>query len=333
MERMQICYLFKKSHGYSIEKYFGMIKPYVEKEYKVGCEQVPFLSGKISNIIKNIRYTSRIDADLIHITGDIHYTAIGQKNKKIILTIMDLDNILNMRGIKGIICRYLWGTIPCKYADVITTISERSKSQIVSCYPPAENKIHIIGAPISDDLFLFEKPYVERNIPNILVIGSGQRENKNHKNMIMALKGIPCHLRIVGREYDKEKEWLNENNIDYSYRTDLSEEELREEYSNSNIVLFASKSEGFGMIIIEAQALGRPVITSNIEPMRSIAGEAACLVDPNDIDSIRNGVLEVLKNDQYRKQMISAGRNNAKRFTAANLAKEHMELYKMLLEK
>jgi len=49
------------------------------------------------------------------------------------------------------------------------------------------------------------------------------------------------------------------------------------------------------MPIIEANATGRPVITSNIGSMQEVAGEAACMVDPFDVQSIRTGILRVIE--------------------------------------
>ena len=60
-----------------------------------------------------------------------------------------------------------------------------------------------------------------------------------------------------------------------------------QEYKDADLISFPSTFEGFGMPIIEGQAVGRPVITSNIEPMVSVAADAAILVDPFNIESIR----------------------------------------------
>ena len=77
--------------------------------------------------------------------------------------------------------------------------------------------------------------------------------------------------------------------IRYVYKCDLSNQEILDEYMNCDIVSFPSLYEGFGMPIIEGQAVGRVVFTSDLEPMKEIAGDAALLVDPYSIESIRNG--------------------------------------------
>jgi len=70
----------------------------------------------------------------------------------------------------------------------------------------------------------------------------------------------------------------------------LTDAELVEAYRRCDMVVFASLYEGFGLPILEAQAMGRPVITSNFGAMREAAGDGALLVDPYSVESIRDAV-------------------------------------------
>ena len=81
------------------------------------------------------------------------------------------------------------------------------------------------------------------------------------------------------------------------------------------------------MPIIEAQATGRPVLTSNLGAMKEVAGDAACLVDPFDTDAIRAGLERIMADDSYRAQLIAAGFENVKRFTQERIAAQYAELY------
>jgi glycosyltransferase involved in cell wall biosynthesis len=83
--------------------------------------------------------------------------------------------------------------------------------------------------------------------------------------------------------------------------------------------------------IIEANAIERVVVTSNISSMPEVAGDAACLVDPFDIQSIRNGIITVIENDGYRETLIQNGRKNKARFTAEHIANQYYDLYQQLL--
>ncbi len=108
---------------------------------------------------------------------------------------------------------------------------------------------------------------------------------------------------------------------------DLSDQELVAAYENADVVVFASVAEGFGLPIIEAQAVGRPVVTSNLSPMKEVAGGAACLVDPHKVDDIRAGMQRVIADAEYRHRLIQSGYENAARYSAAGVAAQYARLY------
>src|SRR5262249_47496010 len=91
---------------------------------------------------------------------------------------------------------------------------------------------------------------------------------------------------------------------------------------------FASLHEGFGLPIIEAQAVGRPVITSTIAPMCDVAGDSACLVDPYNVESIRQGIAAILNSHDYRKDLVEKGYRNAARYSPASVARRYLLLYR-----
>ena len=82
------------------------------------------------------------------------------------------------------------------------------------------------------------------------------------------------------------------------------------------------------MLIIEANAVGRPVITSNISPLKEVAGKAAILVDPNEVSSIREAVCKLINDDEYRNQLVKEGYLNAKRFSIDTVTENYIHLYK-----
>lgn len=93
------------------------------------------------------------------------------------------------------------------------------------------------------------------------------------------------------------------------------------------MLCFVSLYEGFGMPIIEAQATGRPVVTSNLGAMAEVAGRGAHLVDPEESGSIRQGVVKILEDGAYREQLVEKGLKNVKRFRAETVAGQYMALY------
>ena len=84
------------------------------------------------------------------------------------------------------------------------------------------------------------------------------------------------------------------------------------------------------MPIIEANAVGRPILTSNIEPLTEVGGNSAYYVDPYDINAIRNGFISLMADKTLRIDLIERGLKNAKRFNAKTIAEQYSDLYKRL---
>ncbi|MFM6175900.1 MAG: glycosyltransferase family 4 protein [Sphaerospermopsis kisseleviana] len=110
----------------------------------------------------------------------------------------------------------------------------------------------------------------------------------------------------------------------------LTDGELVEAYRRCDMVVFASLYEGFGLPILEAQATGRPVITSNFGAMKEAAGEGALFVDPYSVESIREAVLRVKNDPALREELVRKGRENVERFRAEAVALTYAEIYRSL---
>jgi len=156
----------------------------------------------------------------------------------------------------------------------------------------------------------------------------GTRQNKNLDRLVQAIDGIPCKLDIIGELGAETLRLLEQHKTEYSWATNLSKAAIIEKYIACDILVFASTFEGFGMPIIEANAVERAVVTSSISAMPEIAGNAACLVDPFSIESIRHGIKKVIEDDVYREALVEAGRKNKLRFEAATIANQYAQLYK-----
>jgi glycosyltransferase involved in cell wall biosynthesis len=96
------------------------------------------------------------------------------------------------------------------------------------------------------------------------------------------------------------------------------------------MVVFASLYEGFGLPILEAQATGRPVITSNFGAMKEAAGEGALFVDPYSVESIRSAILRIKNEPQLREELVRKGRENVARFRPEAIARQYAEIYRSL---
>ena len=91
------------------------------------------------------------------------------------------------------------------------------------------------------------------------------------------------NLSIIGNLSKKQKYLLTKNNINFKNYVGISLKSLINKYIKCDILVFTSVYEGFGLPILEAQKIGRPVITSNIQPMKYVAGKGALLVNPKKL--------------------------------------------------
>ena len=145
-----------------------------------------------------------------------------------------------------------------------------------------------------------------------------------------ALKGLRCTLVLLGRLDEEIQKKLASCGTSYVNHVDLTEDEVRREYVNCDIVSFVSLGEGFGLPIIEGQATGRPVITADLSPMRDVAGDGACLVDPLDVDQIREGFNKIISDAAYRRQLVERGQRNVIRYSPATISGRYLDLYRRM---
>ena len=94
------------------------------------------------------------------------------------------------------------------------------------------------------------------------------------------------------------------------------------------LVCFASIYEGFGMPILEAQATGRPVLTSKLEPMSEVAGEEALKIDLLDRSTIRSGVERLLNEPVLRSDLVQKRFANVRGYTTGSIAARYAEIYR-----
>ncbi len=108
----------------------------------------------------------------------------------------------------------------------------------------------------------------------------------------------------------------------------VAEQDQPAVYSGASVVLFPSIYEGFGLPPLEAMACGIPVISSNASSLPEVAGAAAALVDPNDVDAWAATMHSVLSEPSRREEMSARGLDQASRFSWTLAAQETLRVYR-----
>jgi len=327
---MKIKYFFRHPKvGHSIHRVYRTLLQELDKTLDISSYDVPNLGSMPIDLIKNNNYTysKRKKNAIHHVTGHIHDVMLALIGVKSVLTIHDLvflDNVKN--PIKRCYKWLFWLYLPIKIADKVVCISNQTKQNILSKIK-ANNLVVIHNAV--DPIFVYSAKIFNTQKPTILHIGTGW--NKNLEMTIEALEEINCHLRIIGKLNEKQLLLLNKFKVDYSIAFNLTDEEIQQEYVKCDIVNFPSIYEGFGMPVIEGQQTGRVVVTSKIEPLIEVAGDAVVFVTPDDLNSLKKAYLEVIKNSVYREKLIKLGLKNAERFSVKEIALQYIDLYKNII--
>jgi glycosyltransferase involved in cell wall biosynthesis len=105
-------------------------------------------------------------------------------------------------------------------------------------------------------------------------------------------------------------------------------EVLRIFYDVAKVFVFPSLYEGFGLPPLEAMAHGTPVVTSNTSSLPEVAGNAALLVNPENVFEIRRGLQRVLVDATLRERMKQRGYEQAQRFSWTNSVSRILEIYR-----
>lgn len=330
---MRILLIYRHpSMGFSIGKVFKTVEDELRKNADVATLYMPCAGYSPKSLWQNIKAARNVvkngNYDVVHITGTEHYLIPFLKGIcKVVVTVHDLGFFTNQwPSVKAVGKYFLWIKTLAGAAH-ITFISQKSRDEAKRFVKFSAGQTSVIMNP-ADSMFVPVPKQFNEEKPRVLHIGT--KPNKNLNNIIIALHGFPCHLRIVGKIDNAIEALLRENNIEYSCVVGLSDEQIRQEYAECDIVSFASLYEGFGMPIIEGQATGRVVITSDISPMKEVAGEGAILVNPNNIDSIRNGFEKALV---CHKDYIAKGQDNVARFDVETIVGQYADIYHRLLNK
>ncbi len=342
-----------ESH-FSIERLFAEIRRHMPADCEVTACPAPHASKGIVRRMLNIRHAARQKVDVHHIVGDSHYLAFGLPPEKTVLTIHDCAALHRLKGLPRAVLKYFWFTGPMRRAAVVTTISEASKKELRKWVGSLAEKVVVVPDCVFEEFAYDPKPF-NQECPVVLQVGT--KWNKNVERVMEAVRGTACRLKIVGELSDKQKasHGLTRMTEDLFRAGDtgpksssagkaehtselpgvrelgrLTDEELVAAYQQCDMVVFASLYEGFGLPILEAQAMGRPVVTSSFGAMREAAGDGALLVDPYSVDEIRAAIQRIKNEPALREELVRKGRENAERFRADAIALKYAQIYRGL---
>lgn len=231
----------------------------------------------------------------------------------------------------------------CDRADALICVSQTTANELCEYVGGSiAERVRVVHEGVSEKYFLpanfdclktLKLP--NENIPIVLSAGKiSPRKNVQGVLMAMALVAseIPHHLVLVGGtgwETDEVFSLIDDSRLrsrvhilDY-----VSDEQLGALYQRASLFIYPSHYEGFGLTVLEAMASGTPVLTSNKSSLPEVAGDAAFLTDPSDIESISDAIVRICLDPTMSQKMVRAGINRAKTFRWSECAKRVAEIY------
>ena len=221
-----------------------------------------------------------------------------------------------------------------KKARLVITISEFSRTEITRHYRISPARVRNVSAA-ADPKFFREvgEEEVRRvrdkyHLPERFVLHVGSLHQRRQVpellkaiGMLHREKGFEQHLILLGHNNFHPptdiSELIAEAEVEQWARhlAFVPEEDLLAFYAASELVVYVSRYEGFGLPVLEAMAAGRPVVTSNTTSLEEVAEGAACLVDPTDPREIAEGIRQIVEDRALREDLISKGRKRAASFS------------------
>jgi len=228
-------------------------------------------------------------------------------------------------------------------SKVIITVSNSERSTIIQKYPQLEPKLKVVynsfGECFGENNPQDENKIKEKyNLPDKYIFCLGNTSPK--KNLSNILKAYYLYLDrneekipLVLADHSPGDLFLFLNSSNSKYKDYVkfigyvSNWEIPTIYRLSQLFLYPSIRESFGIPILEGMKMGTPVITSNISCMPEIAGKSAYFVDPFDPESIAKGIEVLLYNPRVRSAMIERGYTRTKKFSWLESARQTLKIY------
>lgn len=331
-KKVAIHYFFRKKsdHFHSIEGIFDDVIKNLPSFYKIKIFNSRFQSKSIIGFIYNVLDAAFHQGDINHVTGDVNYLTLFMRKNKTILSIFDCGYINRpISKLRKFIIYLFWYKLPASRARIIVTCSEKSKLELIKLIKINPEKIIVIHPPISKE-YKYKPKKFNSICPIILQVGTAY--NKNIENLAKGLKDISCRLNIIGALNQEQREVLVKNHIYFLEEYNLSLDKIADRYKECDLVSFPSFYEGFGMPPIEANAVGRAVLTSQIEPMVTVAKNSAYFIDPKKPRLIKIGFSRLIKDGLLRDRLIKNGRKNANSYRIDKIMPRYLDLYEKILK-
>jgi glycosyltransferase involved in cell wall biosynthesis len=309
-------------------------------------------SSRPYSVGEQIRIPLALARDRVHLLHEPHYVLPPATRCRSVVTIHDCIHLMFPQYLPNRLAPIyaraaMWSAT--RQADRILTVSEASKRDILRLFDVAPDRVEVIYNALDAR---FSDPPDEAHIeqvrqryqlhhPFVLYVGN-IKPHKNLQRLIAAFAEAratgPDDLRLVviGDEisrYPALRQTVHRHKLDKHVRFFGFQpaQTLVAFYRLAHAFVFPSLYEGFGLPPLEAMACGTPVVTSNQSSLPEVAGGAAVLVDPYDVDAIADGIRRVVSDDTLRADLIRKGLARVHDFSWKEAARKTHAVYQQVM--
>jgi glycosyltransferase involved in cell wall biosynthesis len=298
-----------------------------------------------------------LEGDIFHIIdhSNAHVAYwLKQKGCKIVVTCHDLVQFVYPEILKDQARFPALSMASWKYsvqgmvqADQVIAVSTNTAKDVTSMLPIAAEKVVVVPNGVEDKFYQLpvdEVLEIKRSYESspdtfcLLNVGTNH-QRKNIDNILKSLillrdRGVPVKLWKVGSEFSSEQQKLIRSHglepmITFINTPDKNT--LLKLYNAADALLAPSLYEGFGLTILEAMACGTPVISANVSSLPEVAGDAAILVDPLDVQAIADAVCSLQSDSMLRQSYIEKGLARTKQFSWRSSTEQVVQVYESLV--
>jgi len=223
-----------------------------------------------------------------------------------------------------------WLKLQCRNAALILTVSEHARHDIAEAFRGTDQKLRTVYNAVPE----VDKAHRRASAPpcgpaRLLYVG----RTAPYKNIVGCVEtlaslrdnGINAELTIVGEpdpRYPEVSETVQRLGLDQvvNFTGHVADEQLQTLYRDASVFLFLSRYEGFGLPPLEAMAHGVPVVSSDCTSMPEVLGDAALLVNPDDIRSAAASVRQIIEQPDLAADLRRRGIERAAEFSTERQA-------------
>jgi glycosyltransferase involved in cell wall biosynthesis len=303
------------------------------------------------------RAVKSLEGDIFHIIdhSNAHVAYwLKQKGCKIVVTCHDLVQFVYPEILKDqarfpafSMASWKYSVRGMKKANRVIAVSTNTAKDVTSMLSVGAEKVIVVPNGVedkfyqlpADEVLKIKKSYESSPDTFCLLNVGTNHQRKNIDNILKSLvvlrdRGVPVKLWKVGSEFSPDQQKLiRSHNLEpmITFISTPDKSTLVRLYNAADALLAPSLYEGFGLTILEAMACGTPVISANVSSLPEVAGDAAILVDPLNIQAIADAVCALQSDEKLRQRYIEQGLVRTKYFSWRSSTEQVVQVYESLI--